>query len=74
MKAATLLGAALAAATVHAGVRCRGTGLTQPQELSDLIEEAKSRVLQDLTDRENKLREAGETPRCTVDKLVFRRE
>ncbi|KAH6632490.1 tyrosinase-like protein [Chaetomium tenue] len=74
MKAATLLGAALAAATVHAGVRCRDTGLSQPQELTDLIEEAKSRVIQGLTEQENKLREAGETPRCTVDKLVFRRE
>ncbi|KAL2130634.1 hypothetical protein VTI74DRAFT_6135 [Chaetomium olivicolor] len=77
MKAAAILGTALAAVAVHAGVVPRNTtddGLTEPPELADLLEQAKAQVLDDVSQNEEKLRKRGETPRCTVGNLVFRRE
>jgi tyrosinase len=77
MKATTLLGAALAAVTVSAGVVPRNTtddGLTEPPQLADLIEQAKSQVMDDVSSTEAKMRKRGETPKCTVSNLVFRRE
>jgi tyrosinase len=80
MKAAAFLGTALVAAAVHAGVLPRDTaagnndGLTPSEDLNDLIEQAKAQVINNVTETEQKLRKRGQTPRCTVGNLVFRRE
>jgi tyrosinase len=77
MKATAFLGAALAAAAVHAGVVPRetsGDGLTEPPALAELIEQAKAQVIDEVTENENKARKRGETPHCTLRNLVFRRE
>lgn len=76
MKAAAFLGAALAAAAVHAGVVSRDAsdGLTEPPALADLLEKAKAQVIEEVTENENKARKRGETPSCTLRNLVFRRE
>jgi tyrosinase len=76
MKAATILGAALAAVAVNAGVVPRDDtdGLTEPPALADLLEQAKAQVIGNVTENEAKMRKRGETPRCTVRNLVFRRE
>ena len=49
-------------------------GIDGPQELTDLIEQAKANVLRELAENEAKLRKRGITPSCTLSKLVFRRE
>ncbi len=80
MKATTLLGAALAAVGVSASVVGRqaatttSDGLTEPTELADLIEQAKSQVIDDVSATEAKMRKRGQTAKCTVSNLVFRRE
>jgi tyrosinase len=77
MKATAFLGAALAAAAVHAAVVPRdtsGDGLTEPPALADLIEKAKAQVIEEVTQKENQARKRGETPQCTLRNLVFRRE
>ncbi len=80
MKAATLFGTALAAVAVSAGVFPRddvaatGDGLTEPPQLADLLEQAKAAVIDDVSATEAKMRKRGVTPKCTLSKLVFRRE
>jgi len=77
MKAAALLGTALAAVAAHAGVlpRAENTdGLTEPSALVDLIEQAKAQVIEDVSAAAEKMRKRGETPTCTLSNLVFRRE
>ncbi|KAK4154949.1 putative tyrosinase [Chaetomidium leptoderma] len=77
MKVAAFLGTALVASAVHAGVVPRDTtdeGLTELPALADLIEKANTRVIDEVTENGRKLRKRGETPHCTVGKLVFRRE
>ncbi|KAK4247294.1 tyrosinase-like protein [Corynascus novoguineensis] len=83
MKASALFGAALTAVAVQARTHSRcapatpivvDDDLTEPQTLIDLIEQAKNQVIGHLKEDERALRKRGETPRCTVDKLIFRRE
>ncbi|AEO60765.1 tyrosinase-like protein [Thermothelomyces thermophilus ATCC 42464] len=85
MKPAALLGAALAAVAFPAGAHARcssdapppapvGDDLTEPKELTDLFEKAKKAVIDRLHEDEKALRARGEAPRCTADKLIFRRE
>ncbi|KAL2165018.1 hypothetical protein VTH06DRAFT_314 [Thermothelomyces fergusii] len=78
MKPAALLGAALAAtALCSPAPPPPGPGrddLTEPKELRDLWEKAKRAVTDHLREEEKAARARGETPRCTADKLVFRRE
>jgi tyrosinase len=75
MKATTILGSALLAvvATVHGSVLPRDD-LTEPASLTDLLESAKSQVVDGLNENEEKLRKRGATPSCTLSKLVYRRE
>jgi tyrosinase len=80
MKAAALLVTGLVAVAVHAGVLPRDApaaaddGLTKSQDLDDLIEKAKAQITDEINENEAALLKRGETPRCTVRNLVFRRE
>ncbi|KAK4125815.1 tyrosinase-like protein [Parathielavia appendiculata] len=82
MKAAAIFGTALLAAAAHAGVVLPrqdtttdyNDGLTPSEDLNELIEQAKAQVIQNVTETEQQLRKRGQTPRCTVKNLVFRRE
>ena len=80
MKAATLFGTALLAVAVSAGVLPRDDavatddGLTEPPQLADLLEQAKSAVMDDVSATEAKMRKRGANPKCTASNLVFRRE
>lgn len=71
MKAATILGSALLAAVATVLPR---DDLAEPVALSDLLESAKSQVIDEVTSNEETLRRRGQTPACTLSKLVFRRE
>jgi tyrosinase len=49
-------------------------GLTEPQDLADLLAQARSQVIGAVEENEQQMRKRGETPRCTTRNLVFRRE
>lgn len=79
MKVATLFATALTAAASVTAIsvslpRDTTNGLTQSPELAELLESAKSTVIDQVTAEERKLRARGVTPTCTAKKLVFRRE
>lgn len=77
MKVSTLLGSALlAAASVQAVVvpRDDAVGEPAPTELTDILEKSKAQVIDEVSSNEEKLRKRGQTPGCTLGKLVFRRE
>jgi tyrosinase len=81
MKAIALLGTALVAAAAHAGLlpardasAAAEDDFTESKALADLLNTAKTQVLEKLKENEKSLRDRGETPPCTADKLVFRRE
>ena len=74
MKATTILGSLAAAFSVTAYPSSPTDDLVEPTTLVDLIESAKSQVISNLLDKESDLLKRGQTPGCTVNKLVFRRE
>lgn len=78
MKAAALLQTALLVATTAVGAcvqdRTDGDDLTESPELRDLFEQAKNRVLEELGSNAKKLRSRGQKPKCTAEKLIFRKE
>lgn len=64
-----------AASVVPANLaRDTANGLTESQQLADLLRAAQSTVIEQVTAVEQKLRKRGVTPTCTADNLVFRRE
>ncbi|KAK3319501.1 tyrosinase-like protein [Cercophora scortea] len=76
MRASTILGGLALVATASSSSLPRDVAddLVLSPELADLIESAKTQVIQEVTDNEEKLRKRGETPSCTIGNLVFRRE
>jgi tyrosinase len=76
MKVASILATAILAAvsTASALPRDDTNGLTESPELAQLLEDAKSQVMEQVTEQAEKLRKRGQTPTCTASKLVFRRE
>jgi tyrosinase len=79
MKVAAVLASALTAAVSSTALsvslpRDSGNGLTESPELSQLIQQAKSNVIDQVNVQERSLRKRGVTPKCTSNNLVFRQE
>lgn len=79
MKVAAILATALTAAVSSTALsvslpRDSGDGLTESPELSQLLDQAKANVIDQVDQNEAALRKRGVTPKCTSRNLVFRRE
>ncbi|KAB5560194.1 hypothetical protein GE09DRAFT_82182 [Coniochaeta sp. 2T2.1] len=80
MKVAAILASVLVAAVSSTALSVSlprddtSDGLTQSPELAQLLEHAKAKIVEQVSEQEQKLRKRGIAPKCTASKIAFRQE